>query len=82
MSEDIHSDELLKQIQKLLNQVNLKLTTQLLKNVCKMWYVSDTITVSAMLVLLILLIHKPCSNPLAQLKVAIYTHNSKQTHKM
>lgn len=33
MSEDIHSDELLKQIQKLLNLVNL------LKNVCEMWYV-------------------------------------------
>lgn len=43
---------------------------------------SDTITVSAMLVLLILLIHKPCSNPLAQLKVAKYTHNSKQTQNV
>lgn len=43
---------------------------------------SDTITVSAMLVLLILLIHKPCSNPLAQLNVAKYTHDQKQTHTM
>lgn len=50
----------------------------------RMQYVGgrNTVTVSAMLVLLILLIHKPCSNPLAQLKVARYTHNLKQTLKM
>lgn len=37
-------------------------------------------TVSAIIVLLILFIYKRCSNPLAQLNDAKYTHNLKKTH--